>query len=78
MPASTVMSKPASICVAQVISAVLAEPAGGDVDVGEVPCGGPVEQRDELVVDEFFRHGHGDVVAVWRSQVPARWGRCRL
>jgi hypothetical protein len=44
---------------------VLAEPAGKDVYVGEVPGGGPVEQGEELVAGELFRgergpgRGHG-------------------
>src|SRR5580693_10776635 len=33
----------------------LAETAGKHIDVGEVPGGRPVEQREELVAGEFFR-----------------------
>ena len=59
---------------------VLAQPAGQNVDVGEVPCGGPVEQREELGPGEFFRgerrpgRGHrGGKVWVARSR-PRRLG----
>src|SRR5580693_10046443 len=34
---------------------VLAEAAGENIDVGEVPCGSPVEQGEELVARELFR-----------------------
>jgi transaldolase len=56
---------------------LLAEAAGEDIDVGEVPCGSPIEQGEELVAREFFRgerrpgRGRGGGEIRWRvhSQV---------
>jgi hypothetical protein len=42
----------------------LAEAAGKHVNVGEVPGGRAVEQREELVAGEFFRASVGPA-AVW-------------
>jgi len=54
MSASTLTSKPASIWAAR-RQHLLAEAAGENIDVGEVPCGSPVEQGEELVARELFR-----------------------
>jgi hypothetical protein len=71
MSASTVASKPASIWAASQQRG-LAKAADEYVDVGEVPGGRAVEQREELMGGDFFR---GLTTSIWKavssSQPPA-------
>ena len=42
---------------------VLAEATGENIDGGEVPCGSPVEQGEELVARELFRGSRKPLLA---------------
>jgi len=67
MPASTSVSKPVSIWAARASRMSLPNRLRQNVDVGEVSCGGPVEQSEQLMPGEFF----------WRERRPGpgRGGR---